>query len=448
MVVGDSNAPEDVRVIMHNLQRVKTQAEILYESQYYLSLVPKEQGKRNDLEDDSQQQGSNIGGRYDKVAELMGGIVSGQTIRRMNKVVEAEKAAEEEGNTEFLNLGLLSKMKSDEITPSHAERLIDNYKRNYEERLTEKDQKIDLVEPALRYKLFNKPSSSIEEIESNSVQTVFTSPPYFRVRNYGNGTDNELELGHEKTPDEFINKLLVHFAEVYRVLKDEGSFFLNIGEYGYEKFSPLVTNKLLVRLCDEIGFKCVNEIIWHKTNSKVTSNKRRLGCSYEKVFHLVKNVETYYYKPIRIWRDEPMILMSGFTNKGIDGTSFSLPSIKRPYYHFRDFIDSQKFEDVLITAVANTSVFKKIDPDFDHPAPYDPKICLLGLLTTSRPNDLVMDCFSGTASTGEIAVMLGRRYVGFEKNTAFNDFAKKRMPFTTKGYDEKSVNFFESLKVD
>ena len=435
---------------MHNLQRVKTQAEIFNESQYYLSLIPKQQGKRNDLlEEANDQSESRKNDRYSKAAELMDGAVSAQTIRRMNKVAEAEKLAEDEGNTEYLNLNLLGRLKSDEISPTHAEKLLDDYNKYNQERAEEKESKIKLIPPnCSNYTLYQKSSESMDDVADHTVQTVFTSCPYFNVRLYGNSTDSKIELGHEKKSDLFIDNMIIHFKEVFRVLKKEGSFFLNIGEYGFNKSSPLVTNKLLVRLCDEVGFKCINEIIWHKTNGKPSSTKRRLGGSYEKIFHLVKDENKYYYKPLKIWRDEPMIVQQGMKNRGTEGNSYSNSSIKRPYYHFKDFIEKQVFEDVIESAVANTSLFKKIDPSFDHPAPYDPKIPMLGILTTSRPGDIVLDNFSGTASTGEIALMLDRKYIGYEFNQEFHGFAEKRIPFTTMGFDKESVEYFEQLKCD
>lgn len=437
-------------MVMHNLQRVKTQEELFYESQYYLSLIPKQQGKRTDLnnEPDSSKEDSLSHNRYQEVEKLMDRAISDQTIRRMDRLKKAHDEALSNGNTEYLNLGLLDKMKSGEISPSLAVKLLDDYLKYSEEREKRNVKPVEIVEsPIPTYKLFNKSSESMIEVASNSIQTVITSCPYYRVRSYSNGTAEEPELGLDRTPEIFIDRLLNHFVEIYRVLNDEGSLFLNIGETGIIKFSPLITNKLIVRLCEDIGFKCVNEIIWHKTNPKVNPSGRRLSTSYEKIIHLVKT-EGYYYQPLKVWREDPMILMGGFKNRHISGTNHSQPSIRKPYYHFKDFIDEQKFEDVITSAVVNTSLFKKIDPAFDHPAPFDPRIALLGILTTSKPGDFVLDPFSGTASCGEMALMLGRQYVGYELNQEFHEFAEKRISYTTKGYDADSVSYFEDLKLN
>jgi DNA modification methylase len=438
---------------MHNLQRVKTQAEIFYESQYYLSLIPSEQGKRTDLieaedSNDAPEKGSN---RFEKAAKMMDEVVSAQTIRRMHKVAEAEKKAEAEGNSELLELRLVEKIVAGEITPSNAENLLKNYNKYAKEREEEKDIQFSLPEGLdVTYQLFNESSERMAAVESESVQTVVTSCPYYDVRLYGNTTADKLELGHQDTPEEFVDSLMIHFREVARVLKSRGSFFLNFGEYGFNKHSPLISNMIVLRLYEEGLFKCINEIIFHKKNGKpepYAANKR-LTRSYEKIYHLVKNSDEYDYYPLKIWREEPMTVMNGFTNRGVDGKSTSSFSIKKPYTTFKDFIDEQHYEDVIHSAAANTSIYKRIDPDFDHAAPYDPKICVLPILTTSKPGDTVLDNFSGTASTGVAAISLGRNYIGYELNPQYHAFAQKRLPFDLSGYNKESIEHFENLKCD
>ena len=447
-----NTASEDL-VFNYNIHRVKTQAEIIYESQYYVKVFGSNQGKRTDLlSDDEKAKIENVeGDRFDKVAAIMGGALSGQTLRRIHKVIEAQDEAKEKGNTELVNLQLVEKLIGDEISAANAENLLKNYKKYSKEREDEIDKKV-IVPNKLdsKYQLFNKSSEKMVEVEDESIQTCITSCPYYDVRLYGNTTDEKLELGHEKTPEEFVENLMVHFREVHRVLKPKGSFFLNFGEYGFKGYSPLISNMLVLRLYEEGLFKCVNEIIFHKTNGKIVPTSRRLMRSYEKIYHLVKDAENYDYYPLKIWRNESLTILKAFKNRGKKGSSKSAPFIKRPYSTFRDFIDQQKYEDVIHSSVANTTIFKKIDPEFDHAAPYDSKICLLGILTTSRPGcgDIVLDVFSGTASTGVAAVNLGREYIGYEINKNYHEFASKRIAQDVGSYNKDAVEQFELLKCD
>jgi DNA modification methylase len=449
-VVLGNTASEDL-VFNYNIHRVKTQAEIIYESQYYVKVFGSNQGKRTDLlTDEEKTKIENVeGDRFDKVAAIMGGTLSGQTLRRIHNVIEAQEEAKEEGNTELVNLQLVEKLIGDEISASNAENLLKNYKKFSREREEEKDKKVVIPNKLdSKYQLFNKSSEKMVEVEDESIQTAITSCPYYDVRLYGNTTDEKLELGHEKKPEEFVENLMVHFREVHRVLKPKGSFFLNFGEYGFKGYSPLISNMLVLRLYEEGLFKCVNEIIFHKTNGKPVPVTKRLMRSYEKIYHLVKDAENYDYYPLKIWRNEPIKVLKAFTNRGVDGSHTSAPCIQRPYTTFKDFIDQQKFEDVMHASVANTTIFKKIDPTFDHAAPYDAKICLLGILTTSLPGQKILDNFSGTASTGVAALNLGRDYIGFELNKRYHEFAMKRIPFEVSAYNKDAVEQFELLKCD
>ena len=449
MVLGNT-ASEDL-VFNYNIHRVKTQAEIIYESQYYVKVFGSNQGKRTDLlTDEEKTKIENVeGDRFDKVAAIMGGALSGQTLRRIHNVIEAQEEAKEEGNTELVNLQLVEKLIGDEISAANAENLLKNYKKYSKEREEEIDKKV-IVPNKLdsKYQLFNKSSEKMTEIEDETIQTAVSSCPYKDVRLYGNTTDEKIEMGHEETNKEFIDNLMVHFREVHRVLKKNGSFFLNFGEYGFKSYSPLISNMLVLRLHEEGLFKCVNEIILHKTNAKPVPTTRRLMRSYEKFYHLVKDAENYDYYPLRVWRNEPMKVLKAFKNRGKEGSSKSSPCLQRPYTSFKDFIDQQQFEDVIHTSVANTTIFKKIDPEFDHAAPYDSKVCLLAILTTSMPGDKILDNFSGTASTGVAAVNLGREYIGYELNKSYHEFATKRIAQDVGSYNKDSVEHFEQLKCD
>ena len=68
----------------------------------------------------------------------------------------------------------------------------------------------------------------LQQMPAKSVQCVVTSPPYWGLRDYGE--DKSLEIGSEKTPDEFVAKMVAVFREVRRVLRDDGTLWLNLGD--------------------------------------------------------------------------------------------------------------------------------------------------------------------------------------------------------------------------
>ena len=68
--------------------------------------------------------------------------------------------------------------------------------------------------------------NSLKSVDSNIIQTVVTSPPYWGLRDY----DNENQLGQEDTPEEFVSKLVDIFTEIKRILKEDGTVWVNIGD--------------------------------------------------------------------------------------------------------------------------------------------------------------------------------------------------------------------------
>jgi len=128
----------------------------------------------------------------------------------------------------------------------------------------------------------------LKRIPSNSIDLVITSPPYWGQRDYGvNG-----QIGIEKDPEEYINKLLIAFNELKRVLKDSGSFFLNIGDKYVEKNLQMIPFKLAIKMQSN-GWALRNIIIWHKTNAMPSSLKDRFSNTYEPIFFFVKNPDNY-----------------------------------------------------------------------------------------------------------------------------------------------------------
>lgn len=127
-------------------------------------------------------------------------------------------------------------------------------------------------------------------MEDGCVNNCVTSPPYWKQRDYG----HEGQLGQEKTPAEFVANLAAVFGEVYRVLKAEGSCWVNIDDT-YHRKELCGIPWMLVAAMKQKGWKLRAEVIWHKTSSIPESAKNRVSRVHEYLFHFVKNVDDYYY---------------------------------------------------------------------------------------------------------------------------------------------------------
>jgi len=128
----------------------------------------------------------------------------------------------------------------------------------------------------------------LQRIPNNSIDLAITSPPYWGQRDYG----VKGQIGIEETLDEYIDKLLSAFTELRRVLKDTGSFFLNIGDKYIGKDLQMIPYKLAIKM-QENGWVLRNIIIWHKTNAMPSPLNDRFSNTYEPVFFFVKKPDNY-----------------------------------------------------------------------------------------------------------------------------------------------------------
>lgn len=125
--------------------------------------------------------------------------------------------------------------------------------------------------------------TGLKSLENNTVDMVITSPPYYNLRDYG--VDGQ--IGNESSVDQYIDNLIRVFDEVYRVLKNDGSCWVNIDDV-YEDQSLLgIPDRFKLRMLQS-GWKCRNEIIWHKPNAMPSSAKTRFNGDYEKLFFFTK----------------------------------------------------------------------------------------------------------------------------------------------------------------
>jgi site-specific DNA-methyltransferase (cytosine-N4-specific) len=243
-----------------------------------------------------------------------------------------------------------------------------------------------------------------------SVQSAITSPPYWGLRDYSIPD----QLGLEGTLPQYINALLAVFSEVRRILKEDGIFWLNIGD-GYtsgnrgwrapDKKNParamsvrpdtpdgLKSKDLLGipwRLAfalQEDGWYLRADIIWNKPNAMPESVKDRPTRSHEYVFMFTKS-ERYFYNR------EAILEVNGFGKRN-RRTVWNIPTQPFPGSHFATF----------------------------PPALVEPCI-----LAATRRGDFVLDPFLGSGTAAIVAQRLRRRYIGIEIHPRYVALAAKRL---------------------
>jgi len=257
---------------------------------------------------------------------------------------------------------------------------------------------------------------NIEEIElpmDLQIDTIFTSPPYYRLIKYGN---DENELGWEKTPDEYVKRLSDILMKCFDKLKRSGSMFVNIGET-YEDCQCLgVIDRLTCELMSR-GVRLVDKIIWNKPGNKPVGNKiRRFSPGYEVILHFSKTKD-YYFENFRIEGDKNLRVSRGCKEKGSNKVSFHIPN---KHHHFRNIISPEELTNVLTVQVQKNRTHH-IEGEQIHPATFSSDLPFLPLVTTCPKTEetVVFDPFMGSGSCGVTALKMGFKFVGvelYEKN--------------------------------
>jgi site-specific DNA-methyltransferase (adenine-specific) len=130
--------------------------------------------------------------------------------------------------------------------------------------------------------LYGDVFSCLDFIEDKSIDVVITSPPYYKQRDYG----FDGQIGQEKTPEEYIGKLLKIFLKIKDKLKDEGIFFLNIGDKYLSRYGKSHLLQIPYRLAyhmQKAGWYLEDILIWYKPNHMPSSVKDRFSNTYEPI---------------------------------------------------------------------------------------------------------------------------------------------------------------------
>lgn len=316
----------------------------------------------------------------------------------------------------------------------------------------------------------------LRRIPSNSVDFCMTSPPYWQKREYlGEGIGLELDY------NDFIKNLLAIFAEVHRVLKPTGSFWLNIGDSYHDKDLVGIPWRLAIRMKDEQGWVLRNSVVWNKVKGGLDNTKDRLGNVHEPVFHFVKDKKLYFYDADAIRKPPAKAkLVNGaiVSATGVSGirykrqielsTSLStaqkrnafaalekmLGSVQSgEYSDFRMIIrgqqrathsDSAKLSGRAKELEQKGFYFLKYHPKGSKPrdvwdiipedtqsrelhfAPYPEDLCKTPILATCPPGGVILDPFCGTGTTMRVAMDLKRRSIGIDRSAEYVALARKR----------------------
>lgn len=128
----------------------------------------------------------------------------------------------------------------------------------------------------------------MQRIEDESIDCIVTTPPYWRRRTQGT------ESITATSKEDFVNELLQTMAQAWRVLKPQGSLWLNMGDDTTDGFVQGIPWRVVLQMIDHQGWQLVNEVVWNKTTTSPQGSQDHLRKVHEFMFHLVKSDDFYY----------------------------------------------------------------------------------------------------------------------------------------------------------
>jgi len=281
--------------------------------------------------------------------------------------------------------------------------------------------------------IFGDCREKLKELEPESVQMCVTSPPYWGLRDYG----HDDQLGLEETPEEYTANMVEVFSEVKRVLKDDGTLWLNLGDsYAStkvgntetiknpnvvtksftKKLPPNLKPKDLVGIPFRVAFALQadgwylrQDIIWHKPNPMPESVTDRCTKSHEYIFLLSKSAK-YFYDADAI-KEDAISKFNGGGNKGRIG--------KEGWIGHTENLDMTRNKRSVWTVT--TKPYSEA-----HFAVFPEKLIEPCIQAGSKVGDIVLDPFFGSGTTGEVSERFGRDYIGIELNEDYKSLQHKR----------------------
>ena len=271
----------------------------------------------------------------------------------------------------------------------------------------------------------------LKTLPQGSVNMCVTSPPYYGLRDYG----ERGQIGLEQTPQEYIVRLTKVFDEVKRVLADDGTLWLNIGDTYANKPYKSVKQKDLIGIpwmlafaLREHGWYLRSDIIWHKTNAFPEAVRDRPAKCYEHIFLLAKSPKYYFdYKAIQ----EPIkaVTEARYTRVRSGKAKYSNAPIGQNIDMNTQAITDERrkmrrCKDVWEVA---TNTFKMDE----HFAMFPEKLIEPCILAGSKEGGVVLDPFFGSGTTGAVAKRLNRECIGIDINPRYVEKAEMRIAEVT-----------------
>ena len=283
------------------------------------------------------------------------------------------------------------------------------------------------------------------------VQTVVTSPPYFGLRDYG----HDGQIGLEQTVGEYVYNIVDVFRDVWNILEDDGTVWLNLGDsyYNYRPGKGQALNKQTVSnsnqdlpitcarrgnkqeglkekdligipwrvafALQDFGWYLRQDIIWHKPNPMPESVRDRCTKAHEYIFLLTKKPQ-YYFNNEAIKESAIHSNRTAGNKNPQKGTGQDKMEIRGGLLAAQQKIYEMKNKRSVWTV--NVKPYKGA-----HFATFPKELIEPCILAGSKEGDIVFDPFMGSGTTAQVALQHNRQYMGCELNPEYKQLQDERI---------------------
>lgn len=265
----------------------------------------------------------------------------------------------------------------------------------------------------------------LRRVPDNQVNAIVTSPPYFKQRDY---EGDERQLGMERSPDAYVDRMVSVFREARRTLKSTGTMWLVIGDK-YEDGELLGMPWRVALALKSDGWLLRSDCIWQKPNAMPSSTKTRPTTDHEYIFFFTKSRD-YYYNADAI--REPHVTFSEQSRmrggRGHFGKRGSTPESGKNSgsSNLHDARWDQAFHPLGRNkrTVWSISLSKFREAHF---AVFPESLVETCIKAGSPEGGLVLDPFLGSGTTAVVAKRLGRGYLGIDCVKDYCEMAGRRL---------------------
>ena len=239
----------------------------------------------------------------------------------------------------------------------------------------------------------------LADMPTASVDLIVTSPPYAdaRQRTYGG-----------VKPADYVDWFAPRAAQMLRVLKPTGSLVLNIKEKALDGERHTYVLDLILHLKREIGFRWVEEYIWHKTTAAPGKWKYRFRDAWERVLHFAKT------RDVKMRQEAVMVPTGDWTKARLKNMSSNDRSRQESATRSGVGRRISAWQGRPLAYPSNVLHASPVAHNTGHSAPFPEWLPEFFIKLFTDPGDLVVDPFAGSGTTARVALRLGRQAVGIE----------------------------------